>query len=88
MRQIAWIERLEDGVKREVRVSLEGKKLKWQSKRTDEESWVYDKPPSEQDWDMFEDLMRRRYQRRRGVDLDTLAMFKQMRLDSQPKPRR
>jgi hypothetical protein len=82
MREIAWIERLEDGVKREIRVNLEGKKLKWQYKRSDEESWVYDKKPTEQDWDAFEDLMKRRYQRRRGVDEDTLAMFKRLRMES------
>ena len=82
MREIAWIERLEDGVKREIRVNLEGKKLKWQYKRSDEESWVYDKKPTEQDWDAFEDLMKRRYQRRRGVDEDTLAMFKRLRLEA------
>lgn len=49
-RQLCWSERLEDGVKREVRVTFHGRgELKWQSKRSDAEAWDYG-APSAADW--------------------------------------
>ena len=82
MREIAWVERLEDGIKREVRVNLEGRKLKWQFKRADQERWDYDSPPTAHDWDAFLERMEHRCQRRRGVDDELLAYFRKLRRDS------
>lgn len=64
-RQLCWTERLEDGLKREVRVAFHGKGLRWQWKRSDQESWVYDKPPTTADWNSIEALAENWYQRHR-----------------------
>lgn len=64
-RPMCWTERLEEGVKRDVRVTFEGRgEIRWQSKRSDQESWDYDTPPSVADWASLlaraEDWYRRR----------------------------
>lgn len=48
-RQICWVERLGDGVKREVRVAIQRQEIKWQFKRSDEERWDYTSAPSRDD---------------------------------------
>ena len=63
-RQICWIDRLEDGVKREVRVTVENTLLKWQFKRSDEERWDYKGPPTKEDWDTLLQKVDNRYHRR------------------------
>ncbi len=68
-RKISWTTKLEDGVKREVRVEVKTNLLRWQQKRTDEESWVYDFTPDAEDWDMLEDILKRRSGRGRYVEL-------------------
>jgi hypothetical protein len=65
--RISWTERQEDGVKRETRVEVSGRGLKWQFKRTDEERWDYESQPQEADWDTLEDILRRRAGRGRAV---------------------
>lgn len=87
MREIAWIQKLEDGVKREIRVNLRGKQLKWQSKRSDEEKWDYDSEPSELDWEEFMDKMKNRLLRNHGVDIQTMALFERL-YDERKKKRR
>jgi hypothetical protein len=63
---IEWVERLDDGVKRKVRITFLGKgKMKWQAKRSDEEFWDYDTPPPPEDWDHLEEKMASLYNRRR-----------------------
>jgi hypothetical protein len=63
---IEWVERLEDRVKRKVRITFIGhNKIKWQFKRSDEEFWDYDTPPSSDDWDTLEEKMDALYNRRR-----------------------
>lgn len=72
-RQIRWTERLPDHSKRDVRVTVHGGAVKWQFKRSDEEAWHYDTPPSEEDWDRLEDELARRARRghlERHRDLD------------------
>ena len=64
-RQLCWTDKLDDGVKREVRVAFHGRGLRWQWKRSDEEAWVYDAPPSPADWDNLEALAHNWYQRHR-----------------------
>lgn len=63
-RQICWVDRLEDGVKREVRVTIQRGEIKWQFKRSDEERWVYAAPPSTEDWALLIEKVENRYQRR------------------------
>jgi hypothetical protein len=63
---IEWIERLDNGIKRKIRITFLGKgKMKWQTKRSDEEYWDYDTPPSSADWDTLQDKMDSLYNRRR-----------------------
>lgn len=63
---IEWVEKLDDGIKRKVRITFLGKgKMKWQVKRSDEEFWDYDTPPSSEDWDHLEEKMASLYNRRR-----------------------
>ena len=64
--KISFTVRQEDGVKRETRVHVSRQSLKWQFKRADEASWDYDSAPTETDWDMLEDILRRRAGRGRG----------------------
>lgn len=77
-RQIKWKERLEDGVRREVRISFPGKnEIKWQFKRSDREKWDYDTPPTEEDWDELESKLAARTQR--GNNLRELELIKKIR---------
>ncbi len=66
---ISWTEKTDDGVKRETRVHVSRRNLKWQFKRADEDRWDYDSTPLEADWDMLEDILKRRAGRGRAVDL-------------------
>jgi hypothetical protein len=65
---VKWTARLDDGVSREVRVTITKGGLRWQAKRSDEEKWSYDIAPSEEDWDALEDFLRRRAGRGRSVE--------------------
>lgn len=76
--RISWTIRLPDeGVKRETRVQVSQRALKWQFKRSDEERWDYDSPPTAEDWDMLEDVLRRRAGR--GNSVKMLDAVKTMR---------
>lgn len=75
IRQVCWIEKLEDGVKRDVRVSVERGKVKWQFKRSDQERFDYDTPPTRDDWDNFLERMENRYQRR-NVSFEDLQLVR------------
>ena len=66
-RPIKWIETDEDGVRAEVRVTISGSTVRWQRKRRDEESWIYDFPPSEAQWSELLDVCKRRQGRGRGI---------------------
>ncbi len=68
-KRISWTERLPDGVKREVRVEVSHKHLKWQCKRKDQDAWDYGLEPDARDWDQLEDILRRRAARGRATDL-------------------
>ena len=75
---ISWTIKLPDeGVKRETRVNVSQRALKWQFKRTDEEKWDYGSPPEPADWDMLEDVLRRRAGRGNAVNM--LAAVQAMR---------
>jgi hypothetical protein len=68
-RVTSWTIKLEDGVKRETRVRISRRDLKWQFKRSDQEHWDYDSDPTTEDWDRLEDILRRRAGRGRGNEL-------------------
>jgi hypothetical protein len=71
-REITWVEKRPDRVKREVRVHFHGGKLFWKESFSNEEGWNETMVPSEEDWAQLEDEVRRRFQRRkaRQEDLD------------------
>ena len=78
-RDIEWKERLDDGVKRIVRIKFPGGgKIRWQFKRSDEEQWDYDTPPSPKDWAELENKVNQLYNRRRAAFRD-LELVQQMR---------
>ena len=65
MKQVCWVGKLEDGIRRDVRVSFIGRgKLKWQFKRSDAALWDYDSPPTAEDWSELERRVDAAYQRR------------------------
>ena len=76
-RQTSWTAREPDGVKREVRVSIHGRRLRWQFKRADEARWRYDDEPRPDDWEALEDILTRRAGR--GRVLSALATVRELR---------
>ena len=68
-KQISWTTKLPDGIRREVRVTVDVHNSKWQFKRSDEEQWDYDSSPTPEDWDMLEDVLSRRGQRGRQLNV-------------------
>ena len=73
----AWIVRDEDHVKREIRVSKEAARWRFQSKRADETAWTYYKTPPKADLISFLEVLDRKYQRRRAAHHD-IVLAKQM----------
>ncbi|MBP7274664.1 MAG: hypothetical protein KBA51_00500 [Kiritimatiellae bacterium] len=79
---VSWTERLPDGVKREVRVTFLGARdLRWQSLRSDAEGWVYDFPPSAEDWEALTERIEARY-RRRSASLKQVELVRRLRKES------
>ena len=78
-RDIEWTERIENRVKRTVRVKFPGQgQIKWQFKRSDEDGWDYDSPPTSEDWATLEDKVNKLYQRNRCA-LRDWELVKKMR---------
>jgi len=78
-RDVEWVEKLENGVKRKIRITFIGKgKMKWQTKRSDEEMWDYDTPPSPEDWNHLEEKVASLYNRRREP-FKNLELVRQLR---------
>jgi len=76
---IEWTERLEDRVKRKIRITFPGKTLmKFQTKRSDEEFWDYDTPPTPEDWDTIVEKIDILYHRRR-IPYHRLELVKKLR---------
>ena len=73
----AWTVREEDQVKREIRVTKEASRWRFQSKRADAESWTYHEKPLEADLLLFLDVLERKYSRRRASFGD-ITLAKQM----------
>lgn len=84
-RDIEWVDKLEDGMKRTVRVRFPGNgKIKWQFKRSDEDQWRYDTPPAIEDWETLEKKIDALYHRRRAAYKD-LQLVQQFRKESESK---
>lgn len=76
-REVTWVEKLPDKVKREVRVHFYGGKIYWRERRllgrqAVDGSWNEAMNPSEEDWERLHEEVTRRFQRRtaRQEDLD------------------
>lgn len=79
---IEWVERLDDGVKRKIRITFLGKgNMKWQTKRSDEDMWDYKTPPTSEDWDHLEEKMESLYNRRR-TSFKNLELVRKLRKDA------
>ena len=79
---IEWVEKLGDGIKRKIRITFLGKgKMKWQTKRSDEEMWDYDTPPSAGDWNTLEEKMEALYNRRRE-SFKNLELVRQLKKEA------
>ncbi|MCK4564015.1 MAG: hypothetical protein KAU94_05025 [Verrucomicrobia bacterium] len=79
---IEWVEKLGNGIKRKIRITFLGKgKMKWQTKRSDEEMWDYDTPPSAGDWNTLEEKMEALYNRRRE-SFKNLELVRQLKKEA------
>ena len=76
---LEWTDKPEPGIKRKVRITfIKNRNIKWQFKRSDEEQWDYDYPPTLEDWDTLEKKTEALYQRRR-IKYDHLELVRQQR---------
>lgn len=66
-RQHVWTEREGDGVKREVRATWFGGGWRLQSKRRGDERWTYYERPRREDLLTLQELITRKYRRRRAT---------------------
>ncbi|MEN7972310.1 MAG: hypothetical protein ABFR47_00595 [Verrucomicrobiota bacterium] len=79
---IEWVEKLEGGVKRKIRITFLGKgRMKWQTKRSDEETWDYDTPPSADDWNTLVEKVEALYNRRR-TPFKNLELVKKLKKEA------
>ncbi len=80
--QHIWTERTTDGVKREVRVTKQSKRWRFQAKRSDELTWIYYDNPRLEDLREFKERLFRKYQRRRASYEDYLWAERELALQS------
>ena len=78
--RISWTVKCEEGGKRETRVQVSPRSLRWQFKRSGDEAWDYDSDPTREDWDMLVDVLRRRAAR--GRDTVTLENVPRLRAEA------
>ena len=63
---IEWVERVDNNIKRKTRITFIGnKQIKWQFKRSDQETWDYDSKPTIKEWEFLEAKAWALYQRNR-----------------------
>ena len=76
---VIWVEREDDGVKVEIRVTFEdARHIRWQFQRADAERWDYDRAPTAAQWDTLQQKVNDRYRRRAAAYKD-LAQVEQAR---------
>jgi hypothetical protein len=66
----AWVVRIENGLKREVRAIKTGGFWRFQAKCADEQVWTYYDEPPVSDLEQFREVISRKYQRRRAAHED------------------
>lgn len=74
----AWVQKTDEGVKREVRVIKHSGEWRFQAKRTDEQEWVYYRDPLPADLAEFREVLFRKYQRRRAAYEDVVWADQQL----------
>ena len=74
--QHIWIEKDNEGRKREVRATKFGGKWRLQSKACDEMEWTYHDPPLLDDLLQLKEIIARKYQRRRASADDVASVDK------------
>ncbi|NLG13445.1 MAG: hypothetical protein GX561_04475 [Lentisphaerae bacterium] len=62
-RPIAWVEKDEDGMKTQIRVSFRGENIKWQFLDPGETRWDYDRTPTEEQWEELDEKLANMLQR-------------------------
>ncbi len=67
---INWFEKLENGVKREVQVTVAQQRVVWEFRVLGEDDWEQKTQPTGEHWDDLLQKMKDRYQRRRATELD------------------
>jgi len=67
---INWFDRLENGAKREVRVTVARKRVVWAFRVLGADYWEEVTQPGAEHWDDLLQKMKDRYQRRRATALD------------------
>ena len=77
--QHIWIEKDEDGSKREVRATKFGGKWRLQAKAGDETEWTYYENPPVEDLLKLKEIIGRKYQRRRASADDVAGVDKLIR---------
>jgi len=77
-RDIEWVEKLESGVKRTVRIIFYQGEIRWQFRCSDQERWIFNTPPSPADWSALESKVDQLYRRRRASYKD-LVLVRTMR---------
>ena len=77
-RDIEWVEKLDDGTKRTVRIVFYKGEIKWQFKLSNAPQWDHRTPPSPADWAELEARVDRLYHRRRVAYKD-LELVRAMR---------
>ena len=67
---IYWFDKLENGTKREVQVTVAQQRVVWAFRLLGEEAWEETTQPTAEHWDNLLQKMKDRYQRRRATALD------------------
>ena len=78
---IEWNEKLPEGGRRVVRVSLTALSIKWQIKLPTSDKWDYDTPPTVEDWDKLLQELDDRYQRGR-IPPEPIKLAKRFRTEA------
>lgn len=74
--QHIWIEKDDEGRKREVRATKFGGRWRLQAKHAGESDWTYYEPPPLADLLTLKDIIARKYQRRRASADDVASIDK------------
>ena len=67
MNDYEWVERSDEGTKRILRVGFPGgNRITWMCRNADDEKWSRNMTPTVEQWDVVENKVRGRYNRRRA----------------------